>query len=52
MIIESLTSLLVLVVVLGIVYWVLEKMPEPFGKIAQLIVIGLFVIYILRFFGI
>lgn len=52
MIIESLTSLLVLVVVLGIVYWVLEKMPEPFGKIAQLIVIALFVIYILRFFGI
>ncbi len=52
MITETLTSLLVTIIILGIVYWILERMPEPFGKMAQLVVIALFVIYILKYFGI
>lgn len=52
MIASALSSLLIVVLLLGFVYWALEYMPEPFGKIAQVIIIALFIIYILKYFGI
>ncbi len=52
MILTTLTSLLVITIILSIVYYVLEHLPEPFNKIGQIIVIAIFIIYILRFFGI
>lgn len=50
--IESLTSLLVVVVILGIFYKLTAKLEDPFDKVAQLIIIALLIIYLLKFFGI
>ena len=49
--IESLVSVLILCLVLGLIIWVIRilPIPEPFGSVAQAIVALIFVIWLLGF---
>lgn len=50
---HSLIKLLVLVVVLGIVWWLIDlaSLPNPFNKIAKIILVVVLIVMLLRFAG-
>lgn len=47
----TLFSLLVMVIVFGVIYWIvtLLPLPEPFKKIAVIVVLVIFLLYMLMF---